>query len=74
MTDSRQSNRHRSGCTCERCFAPVIDFMVAQSGGTQTKEEDPLPTTRAELQAALDRAYHAGVKHGRMVEQRERAA
>jgi hypothetical protein len=52
---------HAHNCTCEHCWA--------QRTNTAAPPPDPLPTTRAELLAALDRAFNAGVKA-----ERERAA
>ena len=45
---------HGPDCVCESCMAG----------------EKPLPLTREEFQAVIDRAYNAGVKHGRLKERR----
>ena len=56
---------HPPGCTCERCWAERY------GGGPPV--EDPLPTSRAELLAALDRAFNAGVQAERQRAAREAA-
>ena len=56
MTDTP----HPPGCTCERCWAQLTGATPAP---------DALPVTRAELLAALDRAFNAGMRA-----ERERAA
>lgn len=43
---------HGPSCMCERCWARKTGVAAA---------EDVVPTTRAELLAALDRAFNAGV-------------
>ena len=49
---------HSRSCMCEHCWAKRTN--------TAAPLADPLPTTRAELLAALDRAFNAGVKAERV--------
>lgn len=56
---------HKPGCTCEHCWA--------ERYGSGPPTEDPLSTSRAELLAALDRAFNAGVDAERQRAARERA-
>lgn len=66
MSVIRRRNGHGAGCACERCMAPVIDFIADHSGDTLAKPiAEESPVSRDEHRAALDRAYNLGVETGR---------
>lgn len=54
-------NGHPPECTCETCFEPVMTWV--NEGQPETQQ--PIPTSRAEFTAALDRAYNMGYERGR---------
>ena len=52
MTDAA----HSASCTCERCWERMT--------GSSPPPDERLPISHAELLAALDRAFNAGVQAG----------
>lgn len=57
---------HPSRCACEDCSR-----IPAAAPAAWENTEGRLPSSRAELLAALDRAYNAGVSAGRIAERND---
>lgn len=73
LAHQRRRSGHSESCTCEECMKPVVDFWEATGFRVEKDPEPepaPQPLSRAELQAALDRAYNLGVEQGRRLEGR----